>query len=152
MITIRCFLLFSSLALLAGCASAPCGPGLGHGTAEYCHYRVKIVEEPDLNNYLVKGEILDEFFDKDDEGKLCWKNKEDKDKKVYTFRVRDLKHLYKQIKKDSIYNFSGPNDSIYLELYPESIYDPTLDPKVNPKVNPNIDPNAICKKEEPTMK
>jgi hypothetical protein len=117
MVTIRRFLLFSSLVLLAGCASGQPGPGLGSGTAEYRHFRMKILEV-DRQNYHVKGEILDEFFD---DGK--WKSGE-MPKSVSTFRVRDLDHLENQLKVGQTYNFSGPADSIYLELYPEQFYDP----------------------------
>jgi hypothetical protein len=127
MVTIRRFLLFSSLAILTGCGSVQCGPGLGYGTAEYCHYRVRIVEI-DRQNYHVKGELVDEVFDKDS-GK--WTGERGKATtqmpKVLTFRVRDLEHLESQMKVGQTYNFSGPNDSTYLELYPEAIYDPTVD-------------------------
>ena len=121
MVTIRRFLLFSSLVLPAGCASSQPGPGLGYGTAEYRYYRINIVEI-DRHNYHVKGEILDQVFNKDER---CWESKQGQ-KSVSTFRVRDLEHVESQMKVGHTYNFGGPGDSIYLELYPD---DATADKK-----------------------
>jgi hypothetical protein len=121
MVTIRRFLLFSSLVLLAGCAYSQPGPGLGYGTAEYRYYRINILEI-DRPNYHVKGEIVDQFFNKDGQ---CWESGQGS-KSVSTFRVRDLEHVESQLKRGHTYNFGGLGDSIYLELYPD---DATADKK-----------------------
>jgi len=115
MITIRRLLLFSCLALLGGCATPCSGPGEGHGTGQFCHYTFQI-KNIDVDNWLVQGIVPDQVF-KDAETTIP------ETKKTFYFRVRDLDKLQKkdQIQNNGIYNFSGQEDSPYVELLPSEI-------------------------------
>jgi hypothetical protein len=65
----------------------------------------------DLNNWLVQGVIPDKVIK---EGG----SEPPKTKKIYYFRVRDLDKVKDQIQVGQIYNFSGQDDSPYVELLP----------------------------------
>lgn len=115
MITIRRLLLFSFLALLAGCASPCGGPADGHGTGESCHYTFE-VKKIDVDNLLVQGVVPDLVF-KDAETPIP------KTKRIFFFRLHELELLLarNQIKIDHIYDFSGQKNSPYVELLPREI-------------------------------
>ena len=119
MITLRHLLLFSFLALLAGCAR-PCGAPseLADRPARSCYYHLR-VNNIDMGNYVVKGTLPERVYEKGDKEENYSAKEHSKNYgKEFTFRVTDLDKVAGQLQQGKTYEFIRQGDSAYLELLP----------------------------------